>query len=363
MSKQVCQKSVYKNRYVFSRCSLVRISIETDAHDVNVPFVFFYLQTTVTLLSIYSGNLTAFFSIRRDSPAINTLKELADSSLEPHVTFGQSHYYIFENATGGARGKIWRKMQACDDCVHKHHSTTSSMEFVAGIVSGQRALFQSQRALLNRADKYLAHTNQTASALCPLRLARQALRRDFYSLMFPHHSPYSALFDRAIRQLRYQGVIKRIFSQVASNKCTRTAAPHHEVTPLDMHRLAGAFYVWAAGLSAAAVVCLLEGCLGGSRRRRRRAEGRKRRKTEAENGHRVNWDRWGGGRCWRKGRAEGRLSYDTLASATDLEHVVPVHRHQSIAMCSKVRIVLALKELLKKMNSTIAPYISVAIRV
>ncbi|KAF0299480.1 Glutamate receptor 1 [Amphibalanus amphitrite] len=250
----------------------------TSALPATRLLMIFVYMTTVTLMSIYSGNLTAFFSIRRDAAAIDNLEDLAASPIEPHVTFGQSHYYIFENATTGARGQIWRKMQECEDCVHRSYKTTETIDFVARMVRGERALFQSQRSLLKRADQYLEHTNQSASALCPLHLARQALRRDFYSLMFPHHSPYSALFDRAIRQLRYQGVIESIFAQVAANKCTRTAAPHYEVTSLDWHLLAGAFYVWAAGLAAATVVWVLEWCTGGRccrPRRRQEQEGEK----------------------------------------------------------------------------------------
>ena len=235
-------------------------------------------------MSIYSGNLTAFFSIRREAAAIENLEDLAAAtSIEPHVTYGQSHYYIVENASSGARGQIWRRMQTCHGCIHKSYRTTETTAFVEKIIGGERALFQSQRALLRRADAYLAHTGQPASALCPLRLARQALRRDFYSLMLPHHSPYSALLDRAIRRLRYQGVIGSIFARVAANKCARTAAPHYQVTPLDMHQLAGTFYVWAAGVAASLLVWTIEAWLGQCRCRPLRRP----RSGEAQGGEEV----------------------------------------------------------------------------
>ncbi|XP_037082070.1 glutamate receptor ionotropic, delta-2-like [Pollicipes pollicipes] len=234
----------------------------TSAQPATRLLMMFIYMSTVTLMSIYAGNLTAFLSIGRYSAAIETLEELAASPIEPHVTFGQSHYYIFENATSGARGRIWRKMQACDGCVHARFRTTETPEFVAALVRGGRSLFQSQRALLMRADNHLARTGQPSAALCPIRIARQALRRDFYSLMFPHHSQYSELFDRAIRRLRYQGVIQRIFGQVAANRCTRSAPLSHGVAPLDLHRLVGAFYVWLAGMGAALLVLVTECCLG-----------------------------------------------------------------------------------------------------
>ncbi|XP_037079032.1 glutamate receptor ionotropic, delta-2-like [Pollicipes pollicipes] len=225
----------------------------TSSQPATRLLMIFIYMSTVTLMSIYAGNLTAFFSIGRYSAAIETLEELAASPLEPHITFGHSQYYVFENASSGARGRIWRKISA---------------EFVSALVRGELAFFQSQRALLQRADDYLSRTGQPSAALCPVRIARQAVRRDFFSLMFPHHSQYSALFDRAIRRLRYQGVIQRIFGQVAANRCTRSAPLSHDVAPLDLHRLMGAFYFLLAGMGAALLALVAECCL--ARRRIRR---------------------------------------------------------------------------------------------
>nr|UEK51582.1 KaiR1D-like protein [Parasacculina yatsui] len=240
----------------------------TSNHTATRILMGFVYMCAITLMSIYSGNLTAFLSIQRYERPLDSLQQLADmNQVQPHVTYGQSHYYLLANATQGARATIWQRMLRCEDCVHAHYRTTSTDEFVTRIVMGQAVLFQSTRALLSRADSYLSRRGlQPSRELCPVRVAREPLRRDYYTLQLaPSNTALAHVFDTAIAQLRYTGVISKMFAQVAANKChvhrsaVDTANDQAERTgALSLHLLQGAFYIWLVGTLAASVVLFLE---------------------------------------------------------------------------------------------------------
>lgn len=228
----------------------------------------FIYMCAITLMSIYSGNLTAFLSIQRYNLPLDSLQQLATMPhVQPHVTYGQSHYYLLANATQGVRATIWQRMVGCDDCIHAHYRTTSTDQFVGRIVRGEAVLFQSTRSLLSRADSYLSRRGlQPSRELCPVRVARQPLRRDYYTLQLaPTSTALAHVFDKAIGHLRYTGVIGRMFSRVAANKChvhrSAVGAVNEQAErtgALSLILLQGAFFVWLAGTLAASVVLFVE---------------------------------------------------------------------------------------------------------
>ncbi|KAF0314634.1 hypothetical protein FJT64_014971 [Amphibalanus amphitrite] len=52
--------------------------------------VFFLYVVTVTLAAVYAGNLTAFLSLPRWQPPLDSLEQLADSDVQPHVVRGHT---------------------------------------------------------------------------------------------------------------------------------------------------------------------------------------------------------------------------------------------------------------------------------
>ena len=209
--------------------------------------IFFLYMVMVTLAAVYAGNLTAFLSLPRWQPPLDSLEQLADSAVQPHVVRGHSQFHLFENQTTGVRGRIWAKMVACQDCIHTKSSTTHKIDFFRRIAAGEAALFQSPRALSERAAKLMKTTGETSRS-CPFHLARENLRRDFYAMMLQKDSKYTPLFDEAIRWLKQFGIIQYLYRRNVPSTCADSAtqgATKSESPKMNLSVLRGPFLLLA----------------------------------------------------------------------------------------------------------------------
>ena len=222
--------------------------------------IFFLYMVMVTLAAVYAGNLTAFLSLPRWQPPLDSLEQLADSAVQPHVVRGHSQFHLFENQTTGVRGRIWAKMSACQDCIHRSSTSTHKMAFLRRMANGEVTIFQSPRALTVRAKKYMRRTEHNSRS-CPFHLARENLRRDFYAMMLQKDSKYTPLFDEAIRWLKQFGVIQYLYRRNVPSTCAdMTSGGVSPSATLDLYVLRGAFFCWLAGMAAGCLTLVVERC-------------------------------------------------------------------------------------------------------
>ncbi|KAF0314635.1 Ionotropic receptor 93a [Amphibalanus amphitrite] len=221
--------------------------------------VFFLYVVTVTLAAVYAGNLTAFLSLPRWQPPLDSLEQLADSDVQPHVVRGHSQFHMFQNQTTGARGRIWAKMTACPDCIHRSSTSTYTTSFLKRIASGEAVLFQSPRSLINRAHRLMEETGQT-SERCPFHLARENLRRDFYAMMLQKNSMYTPLLDDSIRWLKQFGIVQYLYRRNVPSRCggPATGAAVSAAPKMNLSVLRGPFFCWMAGMALACVAFFVE---------------------------------------------------------------------------------------------------------
>ncbi|XP_043226213.1 glutamate receptor 2-like [Amphibalanus amphitrite] len=221
--------------------------------------VFFLYVVTVTLAAVYAGNLTAFLSLPRWQPPLDSLEQLADSDVQPHVVRGHSQFHMFQNQTTGARGRIWAKMTACPDCIHRSTTSTYTTSFLKRIACGEAVLFQSPRSLINRAHRLMEETGQT-SERCPFHLARENLRRDFYAMMLQKNSMYTPLLDDSIRWLKQFGIVQYLYRRNVPSRCggPATGAAVSAAPKMNLSVLRGPFFCWMGGMALACVAFFVE---------------------------------------------------------------------------------------------------------
>ncbi|XP_071538860.1 glutamate receptor-like [Panulirus ornatus] len=207
----------------------------------------------ITVAGIYSGNLTAWFSIPRYEKPVDSLADLANRpEFVAVVRKNDPNYMMFLNKTEGSVGAVSKRLTL--------RGSDTDEELIRKVVYGKAAYMNSDRSHLSKASKLNKLEGRLGFVPCRIHLAAEDIRQDYLGLMTNKNSWITDQINQRIRWLRSYGVVQYLYQQFNPPGCrVRTAGERKGGSQsLTLRQLQGIFWVWLGGLLAATLLLLTE---------------------------------------------------------------------------------------------------------
>ncbi|XP_068217695.1 glutamate receptor ionotropic, kainate glr-3-like [Palaemon carinicauda] len=212
---------------------------------------FFCILTT----TLYRGSLIARITVPELSPALDTLEQLADSSIEWGMldTYG-SGYQLFRASTVPVYMKLFEKMHFYNEQISMGLVLKGGYAFISW-----KTFF---RNLIAR-----DYTNRNGET--KVRIARQEFFPGGFGWAFPKDSPYKEKFDRLFQRLREAGLIRKwmrdliLLSASESTDSLTTSVEEEEeedkgLQAFTVYHLQGVFFLMVGGYLLAGLFLIIE---------------------------------------------------------------------------------------------------------
>ncbi|KAJ7387558.1 hypothetical protein OS493_000889 [Desmophyllum pertusum] len=198
------------------------------------------------LISTYTANLAAFFTIKRTADTINSLEALANQDKIKYGVFkGGSVRTFFENS----EDSLYRKMYS-----HMREYQT----FVEGTAAGVERARTEQYAYITEYP-YLDYYNQQKP--CNTRLLKNLIQTKSYGIGLQRNSPYTNKITVAILKLREKNFIEKTRRRWWDDR-SQCPKPSQSKTgntqSLDVNNLAGVFIILLGGIVVSLVLVVIE---------------------------------------------------------------------------------------------------------
>lgn len=198
------------------------------------------------LISTYTANLAAFFTIKRTADTINSLEALANQNkIKYGVMDGGSVMTFFENS----EDSLYRKMFS-----HMREYKT----FVDGTKAGVEKARTEQYAYITEYP-YLEYYNQQKP--CNTRLLKNLIQTKSYGIGLQRNSPYTNRITVGILNLRERNIIERTRKKWWDDR-SQCPPPSNSKTgntqSLDVNNLAGVFIILLGGVVISIVLVIIE---------------------------------------------------------------------------------------------------------
>lgn len=198
------------------------------------------------LISTYTANLAAFFTIKRTANTINSLEALANQDkIKYGVMKGGSVMTFFENS----EDSLYRKMFS-----HMREYKT----FVDGTRAGVERARNEQYAYITEYP-YLEYYNQQKP--CNTRLLKNLIQTKSYGIGLQRNSPYTNRITVGILNLRERNFIEKTRRRWWDDRsqCPKPSKSKTGNTQsLDVNNLAGVFIILLGGVVISIVLVIIE---------------------------------------------------------------------------------------------------------
>ncbi|XP_066989622.1 glutamate receptor ionotropic, delta-2-like [Macrobrachium rosenbergii] len=208
---------------------------------------------TITLVSSYSGNLTAWLSIPRLERPINSLNDLAKRpDIETYVAINSENHQLFMNQTKGILGAI-----------SKHVVPDTGADFAIKqrrVIDGKAVAISSDSFHYFTATYYNQLEGILGFAPCRLHISTQPVIQTYYTFIINKNSWFKEQMDKRIRWLRSYGIVNQLVKKFDPPGCYLYNPKDilGSSQSLNTTQLQGIIWVWLTGILLSATVFLAE---------------------------------------------------------------------------------------------------------
>ncbi|XP_076045692.1 glutamate receptor ionotropic, delta-1-like [Oratosquilla oratoria] len=197
------------------------------------------LMTGIIICATYSGSVTAFLAIPFRAKAIDSLEDLAHSSVLPSVRTRVSVYnFLLQNNYTGAMARLKLNLKQFSGAY------MSSWDYFKQVEEAKYAFIDTFSSAVGRS---IEHENE--GGRCRFRIARTIVKSDVDAFAYARNTPIRHRVDKMLTWLRYYGILEHLRSKYFSLPCFEEAT-NDGPKSLDLIQAQGAFYVLVLGYCA-----------------------------------------------------------------------------------------------------------------
>lgn len=196
------------------------------------------------MLALYTGNLTAYIAIPKQTPPISTLTELSQQSVYSYgVMDGSALHLLFQGSAYG---------------VYKHMMTNS--------IGEKENRVSSHNAGVDRVKSenyiYIGETSGVIKRVysdCTLAIGKEKFFPSSFGFVIPENSSLQTYFDERIMQMTENGLIRKWFKKYyPKDICSLVRNSRDVPTSAKLHHFQGLFYMLSMGILASILALFIE---------------------------------------------------------------------------------------------------------
>ncbi|XP_047480446.1 glutamate receptor 2-like isoform X2 [Penaeus chinensis] len=200
----------------------------------------------IMLVTVYSGNLTAFLSIPRMSRVPNTVREMIDMGYDMSIGKGYSQYNKMKSSPIEDHQYIFRTARFRQDV-----GLTPDQRVVQEVLTERVALLVS---IVGIADVQDANSETVgAEQVCRLKAGTEPLFIQYGAIAYSQNSPLKELMDRQLLLVMSGDLVK-----YPPPKCRSDIQVQKEKQPLGIVIVSGVLTLWAVGIVLSVLLFLVE---------------------------------------------------------------------------------------------------------
>ncbi|XP_037804203.1 glutamate receptor 2-like [Penaeus monodon] len=200
----------------------------------------------IMVVTVYSGNLTAFLSIPRMSRVPNTVREMIEMGYDMSIGKGYSQYNIMKSSPIEDHQYIFRTARFRQDV-----GLTPEKKIVQEVLTEPVAILVSIVALTEVQDMNAETVG--AELVCRLKAGTEPLYFQYGSIAYPQNSPLREVMDKQLIMAFSAALVT-----YPPPKCRSDIQVEKEKEPLGIVIVSGVLAVWAVGIVLSILLFLVE---------------------------------------------------------------------------------------------------------